>query len=68
MHEISVPVLLVAGEFDEARPETMFEFVELIPDARVEIVADAGHVAMADKPEEYAALVSAYLAEIEARK
>lgn len=68
LHEISVPVLLVAGEFDEARPETMFEFAELIPDARVEIVADAGHVAMADKPEEYAALVSAYLAEIEARK
>ena len=58
----------MAGEFDEARPETMFEFAELIPDARVEIVADAGHVAMADKPEEYAALVSAYLAEIEAQQ
>jgi len=68
LHDISVPVLLVAGEFDEARPETMFEFAKLIPDARVEIVADAGHVAMADKPEEYAALVSAYLAEIEARQ
>ncbi len=68
LHEISVPVLLVVGEFDEARPETMFEFAELIPDAQVEIVADAGHVAMADKPEEYAALVSAYLAEIEARQ
>jgi len=67
LHELEMPVLLVAGEYDEARPETMYEFAELISDSRVEVVADAGHVAMVDKPEEYAMLVNSYLAEIEQR-
>jgi proline iminopeptidase len=67
LSELKMPVLFLAGEFDEARPETMYEFAALVPDAKVEILPDAGHVAMVDKPEEYAKIVSAYLAEIEAR-
>ena len=68
LHELTMPVLLVAGEFDEARPETMHRFASYMPDAEVEIVPDAGHVAMVDKPEEYAAIVTRFLAQIEARK
>jgi len=65
--EINLPVLFVAGEFDEARPETMYKFAALMPDAQVEVVADAGHVAMVDKPDEYAALVQSWLEEVEER-
>ena len=65
LHELSMPVLLVAGEYDEARPETMHRFAALIPRAEVEIVAGAGHMAMVDKPEEYAALLTSYLRDIE---
>jgi len=63
--ELTMPVLFIAGEFDEARPSTMDMFSERIPDSRVEIIADAGHVAMVDKPEEYAKVVSAFLEQID---
>jgi len=66
--EIDLPVLFVAGEYDEARPETMHKFAALMSDARVEVVADAGHVAMVDKPDEYAALVVSYLNDVESRE
>ena len=46
----------------------MHRFASYMPDAEVEIVPDAGHVAMVDKPEEYAAIVTRFLAQIEARK
>ncbi len=62
---IRVPTLLVAGEFDEARPETMHEFAALIPDARVEIITGAGHVSMVDKPDEFAGIVRSFLSRIE---
>lgn len=65
LHELNMPVLFIAGEFDEARPETMHRFASLVPNAEVEIIADAGHMAMVDKPEEYAAVVSSYLRSIE---
>jgi hypothetical protein len=38
LHELELPVLLLAGEFDEARPETIREFAHLIPGARFELV------------------------------
>lgn len=65
LQNIRVPTLLIAGEFDEARPETMHEFAALIPDARVEVIDDAGHVSMVDKPDEFAAAVRRFLSRIE---
>ncbi|MEQ9104771.1 MAG: proline iminopeptidase-family hydrolase [Rhodothermales bacterium] len=65
LHEIDLPVLLLAGEWDEARPETMHEFAALIPDATVEILPDAGHVSMVDQPEAFAAAIQAYMRRVE---
>ncbi len=43
LHKISAPVLLTAGEYDEASPDTLREAATLIPDARVEVFPDASH-------------------------
>ncbi len=65
LHEIDVPVLLLAGEWDEARPETMHEFAALIPRSTVEILPDAGHVSMVDQPEAFAAAIQAHMRRVE---
>ena len=67
LDDIHHPVLLIAGEYDEARPATMYEFAELIPDAKVIILEGAGHVSMVDKPAEFAASIQAFMTSIESR-
>jgi len=63
--EIDVPVLIVAGEFDEARPVTMRQFADMMPDARVEVIPGAGHAAPAERPADIAKLVSDFLEAVE---
>lgn len=65
--EIGLPVLFIGGEFDEARPETLREFARAMPDARVEVVDGAGHMTVVDRPDEFSALVEAFMSEHEGR-
>ena len=65
--DIDVPVLIISGEFDEARPETMETFAGMMPEARVEVVPGAGQGAPLERPELVADLVSSFLSEIENR-
>lgn len=65
LHEIDVPVLFVAGEFDEARPERLAEFRELIPGAKLEVIRDAAHASLSRQPEEYRRILEAFLDEAE---
>ena len=67
LHELELPVMFIVGRYDEARPETMFEFQRLVPGSVVEIVEDAAHVSMTDQPERFNALVGEFLASVEAR-
>ena len=64
--EIDVPVLLMAGEYDEARPERMREFQSLIDGARVEIIPDAAHGTMSRQTERYIETLSRFLRDSEA--
>jgi proline iminopeptidase len=48
--ELRLPVLLMAGEHDEARPETMRDFQRRIPGSRVAIIRGAAHRMMVDEP------------------
>lgn len=63
--ELRLPVLLMAGEFDEARPSTMEEFRRLIPGARVAIIPGAAHGMMNDEPAATVAAVRGFLREVE---
>jgi proline iminopeptidase len=63
--ELRLPVLLMAGEFDEARPETMYDFQRRIPGARVAIIPGAAHGMMNDEPAATVAAVRAFLRDAE---
>jgi len=59
---ISVPVLVTCGERDAvAPPELAREIAAAIPGARLAFVPNAGHVANADNPEAFNALLREFL-------
>ncbi|MGI9204196.1 MAG: proline iminopeptidase-family hydrolase [Woeseiaceae bacterium] len=66
LHEIDVPVLLMAGEFDEARPERLAQYQQLMPGSRLEIIAGAAHASLSKEPEEYRAILESFLDSVEA--
>lgn len=59
---ITVPVAVVAGEYDEAilRPHTD-KIASLIPGSKLVILPQASHFAMLQAPEEYTAAVRAFI-------
>ncbi|MEW5811013.1 MAG: proline iminopeptidase-family hydrolase [Actinomycetota bacterium] len=63
--DIDVPTLVVAGEFDEATPATWQPYVERIPDARSHVFPDCSHCSHLEKPEEFRAVIAAFLADHE---
>jgi proline iminopeptidase len=65
--ELRLPVLLVGGEFDEARPETVREWQRRIPGARVAIIPGAAHSMVVDDPVATTGAVGAFLREVERR-
>jgi pimeloyl-ACP methyl ester carboxylesterase len=63
--EIAAPTLVVWGEDDPLVPvRDAWEFGELIPDARVVVYEDTGHVAMLERPEAFNALVTDFVATV----
>jgi 2-succinyl-6-hydroxy-2,4-cyclohexadiene-1-carboxylate synthase len=56
--ELTMPVTLVAGERDAKFTALAHEMAKLIPDARVEVVAGAGHQVHLEQPVALAALLS----------
>jgi pimeloyl-ACP methyl ester carboxylesterase len=60
--EIAAPTLVVWGDDDPLVPvRDAWEFGELIPDARVVVYEDTGHVAMLERPEAFNGLVRQFL-------
>jgi proline iminopeptidase len=64
LDKIKIPVLFIGGEFDEARPSTVKYYASLVPNSKVEIIPDAGHLSMQDNPEVHNEVISKFLNEI----
>jgi len=62
---IKVPTLLVAGEFDEARPSTIQHFQTLIPGSEFKMIKNAGHATIQDNKEQYLATLKAFLDKVD---
>jgi pimeloyl-ACP methyl ester carboxylesterase len=61
-HRIQAPTLLVWGKSDRlTSPLYADEFKKVIPDARVELIADAGHMAPFEQPAAVAELIRRFL-------
>lgn len=60
---IAVPTLCVVGDQDGATPlELVRSMADLIPGARFEIIADAGHLPCVEQPEVLSALIRSFIA------
>jgi pimeloyl-ACP methyl ester carboxylesterase len=61
---ITAPTLVIGGEKDRLVPvRDAWELGELIPDARVVVYADTGHVAMMERPDAFNALLQEFVAQ-----
>jgi proline iminopeptidase len=58
----------MTGEYDEARPETMYKFQKLSNNASVEIISDAAHMTMIDQPEKVEKVISRFLKKVESNQ
>jgi L-proline amide hydrolase len=58
---ISVPTLVVSGEYDEALPLVWQPFVDRIPDVRSHVFADASHMPHVEQPAEFTRVVGEFL-------
>jgi proline iminopeptidase/L-proline amide hydrolase len=59
--KVKAPTLIVGGEHDEARPETLKGFAARMPDARYQMIAGSGHWIENDRPEDYRRTLKAWL-------
>ncbi len=61
---LRLPTLGIAGSEDGSTPPDLVrETVDLVPGSRFELMRKAGHLPCVERPQEYAALLSAFLAE-----
>ncbi|MET1006462.1 MAG: proline iminopeptidase-family hydrolase [Propionibacteriaceae bacterium] len=63
VHDISVPTIVVAGEYDEAMPSVWQPFVDRIPDVRSHVFADASHMPHVEQPAEFTQVIGDFLRE-----
>lgn len=65
LHEITIPTLYIAGEFDEAMPATVQYYQSLTPNSEMVIVPNSGHLAMQDDPTFYVKAVRDFLRKVD---
>jgi 3-oxoadipate enol-lactonase len=64
---MAMPALVIAGSEDGLTPPVLSEaMVAALPDARLHLVAGAGHLTALERPEEWAATVRPFLAGLDA--
>jgi proline iminopeptidase len=66
--QLRLPVLLMVGQFDEARPETAARYQKLIPGSRLEVIEGAAHAQLSDNPEATLKAIASFLTSVEKRK
>ncbi|WP_457328675.1 bifunctional 4-carboxymuconolactone decarboxylase/3-oxoadipate enol-lactonase PcaCD [Rhizobacter sp. P5_C2] len=60
--QVRCPTLVIAGELDAGAPVAMSQAIaERIPGARLEVLAEASHLSVAEQPQQFAALVEGFL-------
>lgn len=63
---IDAPTLILCGDQDSITPVALStELVDLIPNARIQVITDAGHLTNLEKPAEFNRVVDDFLREIE---
>lgn len=68
LKEITVPTLLLTGEYDEARPSTIKYFQSLIPGAEFTLIKNSGHATVHDNLEQTLKRLNEFLLKIDELK
>ena len=66
--DLDLPVLFTAGRYDEATPETVEHFQNLVPNSSIAIFENSAHMTMLDEPEAYIATVREFLNEVDSEQ
>ncbi len=61
LKDIKVPVLFTTGEFDEARPQTVKKFKDMVPNSTFVIIEGAGHATSNDNRPALIAAIKQFL-------
>jgi proline iminopeptidase len=64
--ELKLPVLFLAGRHDEAAPETVDDFRQRVPGARMRVLENSAHATYRSETAEYVRIVREFLADVEA--
>ena len=59
--EIMAPALLVAGRYDECRPDHLADMHRRMPRSQLAIIENASHLCFAEQPAEFTTLVNSFL-------
>jgi 3-oxoadipate enol-lactonase len=63
---IRVPTLVIVGDQDVVTPVDLSNaLVEIIPDARMQVIPGAGHLGNLEKPDAFNAIVDEFVRELE---
>jgi len=66
--ELDLPVLFVAGQYDEARPETVEYYQQLVDGSKITILPDAGHMVHLDQTDMFNSALADFFEEVESRR
>jgi 2-succinyl-6-hydroxy-2,4-cyclohexadiene-1-carboxylate synthase len=61
LEHVAAPTLLVAGEEDRRFVRTNELMLEALPDARLEVIPEAGHAVHLEQPEVWASVVESFV-------
>jgi proline iminopeptidase len=65
LQEISIPTLLIVGEYDEATPEAAAWYKSLMPNASLVVIENGSHLAMWEEPDAYIKSLRKFLNSVE---
>jgi proline iminopeptidase len=68
LDKIKEPILFVTGEYDEARPETIYKYQQMSKNASIAIIANAAHMTMIDQPIDMTTAVGDFLRKVDANQ
>jgi proline iminopeptidase len=61
LKKVNIPTLFTTGEFDEARPETVKKFCQMVPGAKFVVIPEAGHFTLNDNRMALVAAIQEFL-------
>jgi proline iminopeptidase len=65
LEALNLPVLFIAGQYDEARPETMKKFQAKVKGSKLVIIPDSGHGMPGDQPTLFTGALRSFLSSSE---